>query len=59
MTVDLVLTHVQILTWAKVHSPNLHSYSQLVLLPWGYTKDPMPVYDRYLEVANEVSHINK
>ena len=38
---------------------NLHSYSQLVLLPWGYTKDPMPVYDRYLEVANEVSHINK
>ena len=36
---------------------NLHSYSQLVLLPWGFTKDPMPVYDRYLEVANEV-HIN-
>ena len=34
---------------------NLHSYSQLVLLPWGYTKDPMPVYDRYLEVANRVS----
>ena len=33
---------------------NLHSYSQLVLLPWGFTKDPMPVYDRYLEVANEV-----
>jgi len=36
---------------------NLHSYSQLVLLPWGFTEDPMPVYDRYLEVANEV-HIN-
>ena len=36
---------------------NLHSYSQLVLLPWGYTKDPMPVYDRYLEVANRVSHL--
>ena len=33
---------------------NLHSYSQLVLLPWGYTEDPMPVYDRYLEVANKV-----
>ena len=33
---------------------NLHSYSQLVLLPWGFTEDPMPVYDRYLEVANEV-----
>ena len=36
---------------------NLHSYSQLVLLPWGYTKDPMPVYDRYLEVANRVGHL--
>ena len=36
---------------------NLHSYSQLVLLPWGFTEDPMPVYDRYLEVAHEV-HIN-
>jgi len=34
---------------------NLHSYSQLVLLPWGYTKDPMPVYDRYLEVANRAN----
>ena len=33
---------------------NLHSYSQLVLLPWGFTEEPMPVYDRYLEVANEV-----
>ena len=33
---------------------NLHSYSQLVLLPWGYTEEPMPVYDRYLEVANKV-----
>ena len=34
---------------------NLHSYSQLVLLPWGFTENPpMPVYDRYLEVANKV-----
>ena len=33
---------------------NLHSYSQLVLLPWGYTEEPMPIYDRYLEVANKV-----
>ena len=33
---------------------NIHSYSQLVLLPWGFTEDPMPDYDRYLEVANEV-----
>ena len=35
---------------------NLHSYSQLVLLPWGFTEDPMPVYDRYLEVANKVKY---
>jgi len=34
---------------------NVHSYSQLVLLPWGFTEDPMPVYDRYLEVANKAN----
>ena len=34
---------------------NLHSYSQLVLTPWGFTETPMPVYDRYLEVANKAS----
>merc|ERR1711997_397515 len=32
---------------------NVHSYSQLILLPWGYTSVPAPNYDRMEEVANE------
>merc|ERR1712241_26802 len=30
----------------------LHSYSQLVLMPWGYTYDPAPGYDAMLDLGN-------
>ena len=33
---------------------NMHSYSQMILLPWGYTETQMPNYDRNLEIANTV-----
>ena len=33
---------------------SLHSYSQLVLTPWGYTMDPPANYDKLLSLANEV-----
>ena len=29
----------------------LHSYSQLVLFPWGYTSDPAPGYDAMLDLG--------
>merc|ERR1719290_225960 len=29
----------------------LHSYSQLVLFPWGYTTDPAPGYDAMLDLG--------
>jgi len=30
----------------------LHSYSQLVLMPWGYTSEPAPGYDAMLDLGN-------
>merc|ERR1712038_1274887 len=30
----------------------LHSYSQLILMPWGYTYDPAPGYDAMLDLGN-------
>ena len=29
----------------------LHSYSQLVLMPWGYTSSPAPGYDAMLDLG--------
>jgi hypothetical protein len=33
---------------------NLHAYSQLILLPWGFTEERLPAYDRYLKLVDEV-----
>ena len=32
----------------------LHSYSQLVILPWGYTEEHPDNYEKMLDMANEV-----
>lgn len=32
---------------------SVHSYSQYVLLPWGYTEDPCPNYDEMEALANK------
>jgi len=34
---------------------SLHSYSQLILLPWGYTEDDCPNHDNMMDVANEAN----
>ena len=34
---------------------DLHSYSQRILLPWGYTTKPSRNYDRYLEITYKAS----
>ena len=33
----------------------IHSYSQLILLPWGFTTDHAPGYNNLLHLANEVN----
>ena len=33
----------------------LHSYSQLILFPRGYSNETIPNYDKYMQMANKVS----
>lgn len=33
---------------------SIHSYSQYVLLPWGFTEDPCPDYDDLFAMAERV-----
>ena len=33
---------------------SLHSYSQLILLPWGYTTQDCPNHDNMMALGNEV-----
>ena len=34
---------------------SIHSYSQLILIPWGYTTDPAPYFDDMFALATKVS----
>ena len=36
---------------------SLHSYSQFILIPWGYTKEPTPNYDDMFALASKVRQI--
>ena len=47
---DFILSHKDTIKYYA----SLHSYKEMVLLPWGYTKERMPAYRRYLKVAKEV-----
>ena len=33
---------------------SLHSYSQLILLPWGYSYDDCPNHDNMMDLGNRV-----
>lgn len=38
-----------------VFSNNIHSYGQMVLLPWSYTTERHPNYDCFMEVGREIA----
>ena len=33
---------------------SLHAYSQLILMPWGFTNEHCPNYDKMLDLGNRV-----
>jgi len=45
---DFILAHKDNIKFFQT----LHSYSQLILFPWGYTSDPAPGYDAMNDLAN-------
>ena len=45
---DFVLAHNDTIKFYQT----LHSYSQLILMPWGYTSSPAPGYDAMLDLGN-------
>ena len=36
---------------------SLHAYGQVIILPWGYTDEKNPDYDKMLDFGNKVDQI--